>query len=370
MRIDRVEVMVVGPQVQRFTWSHDLPEQYMTNTVVRIFSDDGVEGFGGVSNYTSYAHDRYTAETLRHLVPALIGRDPLDREALWRSLWSRVFPLAPGALAVVDIALWDLLGKTSNLPIYQLLGGTRRQIPSYASTPMLEDVAAYLDFVDQLLEQGFGAVKFHCWCVPDRDLELARAVRERHAPDRLALMLDVENNYDWDSALRVAKELEALEFTWFEAPLMDYDLEGYRRLTRRANIPIVPSGNWVQDLPSFQEALRKEAWSRARTDVTVCSGLTQARKAMALVEAAGMKCEVMSWGNTLVSAANLHLMLGFDLCTYFEQAVPYEPYEYGMKDVIRTGPDGMVAAPGGPGLGVEVDWQAMEAATLHSFTIP
>ena len=194
MRIDRVEVRVVGPQAQRFTWSHDLPEQYMTNTVVRIFTDDGVEGVAGVSNYTSYAHDRYTAETLRHLVPALIGCDPREREALWRSLWSRVFPLAPGALAVVDIALWDLLGKASNLPIYQLLGGARRQIPSYASTPMLEDVSAYLDFVDQLLEQGFGAVKFHCWCVPDRDLELARAVRGKHAPDRLALMLDVENN--------------------------------------------------------------------------------------------------------------------------------------------------------------------------------
>ena len=126
MRIDRVEVRVVGPQVERFTWSHDLPEQYMTNTVVRIFTDEGVEGVGGVSNYTSYRHDRYTAETLRHLVPALIGRNPMEREALWRSLWSRVFPLAPGALAVLDIALWDLMGKTANLPIYHLLGGARR----------------------------------------------------------------------------------------------------------------------------------------------------------------------------------------------------------------------------------------------------
>ena len=351
MRIDRVEVRVVGPQVERFTWSHDLPEQYMTNTVVRIRTDEGVEGVGGVSNYTSYRHDRYTAETLRHLIPALIGRNPMEREALWRSLWSRVFPLAPGALAVVDVALWDLMGKTANLPIYQLLGGARSQIPSYASTPMLEDVSAYLDFVDQLLEQGFGAVKFHCWCVPDRDLELARAVRGKHAPDRVALMLDVENNYDWQSALRVARELEDLEFTWFEAPLMDYDLEGYRRLTRRVDIPIVPSGNWVQDLPAFQQALRRETWSRARTDVTVCSGLTPARKAMALVEAAGMKCEVMSWGNTLVSAANLHLMLGFNLCTYFEQAVPYPPYEYGMKDVIRTGSDGMVDGSRRPGSG-------------------
>ena len=367
MQIERVEVQVVGPKVQRFTWSHDLPEQYMTNTLVRIFTDEGIEGFAGVSNYTSYDYDRYTAETLRHLIPTLIGKNPLLREALWRSLWSRVFPLTPGALAVIDIALWDLLGKAADLPLYQLLGGARDQIPSYASTPLLEDVSSYLDFVDEMVDQGFQAIKFHCWCVPEKDLELARAVRKKYPRQKVALMLDAENNYDWHSALRVATELEDLEFSWFEAPLMDYDLEGYQELTGRVGIPILPSGNWIQDLPSLQKGLQLRAWTSARTDVTVCGGLTPARKALALVEAAGTNCEVMSWGNTLVSAANLHLMLGFNSCTYFEQAVPYEPYEYGMKDVIRTQQDGTVQAPQGPGLGVEVNWEAMAAASLLTF---
>ena len=95
------------------------------------------------------------------------------------------------------------------------------------------------------------------------------------------------------------------------------------------------------------------------------SGFTQARKAVALVEAAGLDCEIMSWGFTLISAANLHLQLGFPNCKYFEQSVPYDSYEYGMKDVIRTQPDGYVYAPRGPGLGVEVDWEAMEKATIH-----
>ena len=84
-----------------------------------------------------------------------------------------------------------------------------------------------------------------------------------------------------------------------------------------------------------------------------------------MVEAAGLRCEIMSWGNTLVSTANLHLMLGTGLSTYFEQAVPWEPYEYGMHDVIRTQADGHVVAPSGLGLGVEIDWDAMEAATIH-----
>jgi L-alanine-DL-glutamate epimerase-like enolase superfamily enzyme len=88
---------------------------------------------------------------------------------------------------------------------------------------------------------------------------------------------------------------------------------------------------------------------------------------MILAETAGMNCEVMCWGYTLISAANLHLMLGFPNSTYYEQPVPYDAYEYGMKDVIRTQPDGYVLAPQRPGLGVEVDWKAMEAATICSF---
>src|SRR5262245_9829569 len=104
MQIERIEVRAVTPKVPRYTWSHDLPEQFMTNTLVRIFTDAGLEGVGGVSNYTSFDYDRYTAETLRHLAPILVGRDPLLRESLWRDLRPRAFPLAPTALAAIDIA--------------------------------------------------------------------------------------------------------------------------------------------------------------------------------------------------------------------------------------------------------------------------
>lgn len=364
MRIERVEVRVVAPQVTRYTWSHDLPEQFMTNTIVRIFTDDGVEGVGGVANYTSFDYDRYTGETLRHLIPILIGRDPLQRESIWRDLRPRAFPLAPGATAAIDIALWDLAGKVADMPLYRMLGGARDRIPAYASTPLLPDVPAYLRFVDELLEQGFRAIKFHAWCIPEKDLELARAVRKHHPGTDVAFMHDAENNYDRLGALRVARELDDLGFTWFEAPLPDYELGAYRELTSRVDIPVLPSGNWFQDLPSFAAAIQSGAWRVARTDVTACGGITPARKAMILAETAGMNCEIMCWGYTLVSTANLHLMLAFPNATYYEQPVPYDAYEYGMLDVVRTGADGYVTAPEGPGLGVRVDWKAMEAATL------
>ena len=365
MKIDRVEVMAVAPEVQRFTWSHDLPEQHMTNTVVRIHTDDGQEGVGGVSNYTSHAFDRYTTETARHFIPILIGQDPLQREKIWNSLFTRVFPLAPGALAAIDIALWDLLGKSTGLPVWRLLGGACNRIPAYASTPMFDDIPAYLKFVEEMIERGFRAIKFHCWCLPEKDRELAREVRRAFPSDDVRFMLDVENNYSWQDSLETAQELQDLNFLWFEAPLMDHDRDGYRRLTERVDIPVIPSGNWVQDLTSWKDALESGCWSRARTDVTVCGGFTPAQKYMALVQAAGMNCEIMSWGNTLISSANLNLMLGTGLSSYFEQAVPYEPYEYGMHDVIRTGPDGYVQASEQPGLGYAIDWDAMHAATIH-----
>ena len=115
VKIDRVEVFAVAPRVQRFTWSHDLPEQHMTNTLVRISTDDGVEGVGGVSNYTSYDFDRYTAETMRHMIPALVGRDPLQREQIWNSLRSRVFPIEPGATRRVILRYTQVLGRDGDL---------------------------------------------------------------------------------------------------------------------------------------------------------------------------------------------------------------------------------------------------------------
>jgi len=369
MKITKVEVRAVAPPVDRFTWSDDLPDQYSTNTLVRIYTDAGVEGIAGVWNATSYDFERYTAESIRHLAPILVGKDPLLRENIWHEIRPRVFPLPPQSLAAIDIALWDLAGKTANLPLYKLLGGARHKIAAYASTPLFDDVDAYLQNAEEFIAQGFKAIKFHTWCIPQNDLELARAVRAKYPGDEVAFMLDAENNYDRDGALRVAQELEAMGFAWFEAPLHDADLDGYRELTARVSIPILPSGNWFQDLASFSHAIHTQAWGRARTDAAMMGGITQAAKAIALTQAAGMKCEIMSWGYSLVSAANLHLMLAHDNCSYYEQSVPCPPYEYGMKDVIRAQPDGYAYAPQGPGLGLEVDWEAMEEATILQFAV-
>ena len=101
MQIKRVEIQVIGPETEHQTWSDDLPGQYQSNTLIRIYTDSGIEGIAGVWNATSFGYDHYTAESLRHLVPILIGRDPCERESILHDLRPRVFPQPPGALAVI-----------------------------------------------------------------------------------------------------------------------------------------------------------------------------------------------------------------------------------------------------------------------------
>ena len=206
-RIEHVRVTCVGPPAERPTWSHDLPEQFMTLVVVRVRDDEDAEGIGAVWNATSFDFDRYTAEAMRHLIPILVGRNPLDREAIMHDMRPRVFPLPGGALAAIEVALFDLAAQRANLPLHRLLGGTRDRIPAYASPPLLADIPAYLEFVAACLDDGFRAIKFHTWCDPARDLALARAVRREHPGGDIDFMLDVENNYSRDEAMRAGREL-------------------------------------------------------------------------------------------------------------------------------------------------------------------
>lgn len=369
LRIDRAEVFVVGPETERYTWAEGMSEQYMANIVLRLTTAGGLEGVAGAAMITSHSFDRAVGETLRWVLPDVMGASFTEREAVWHRMRTLGTPQVPQAQSLVDIALWDMAAKAANLPLYQLLGGARSKILSYASTPLLKDNAAYMDYVAERQREGYKAIKFHCWCNPALDLPMCEAAHERFAGSGLDLMLDVEQRYDRRAALKVARRLSELGFGWFEAPLVDTDIEGYRLLKRSATVPIIAAGNTWLDLQMIEQAIRLDAWSAVRVDATICGGITPIRKIMALAEAYGMTVEVQCWGYTLTQAANLQVMLGFANCTYFEQPAPYPAFEYGSLDVIRTDSQGYVHAPPGPGLGIRIDWEATRKAAILSFEV-
>jgi L-alanine-DL-glutamate epimerase-like enolase superfamily enzyme len=369
LAIDRAQVWVVGPETERYAWADGMPDQFMCNTILKLTTTGGLEGVAGAVMCSSHAFDRSIAETLRYLLPEILGRTALEREALWFRLRSLNTPLVPQAMSLIDIALWDMAGKLAQLPLYRLLGGARDRVPAYASTPLLADAEAYVDYCAARLEEGYSAVKFHCWCEPSRDVPMVETVHRAIAGKGLALMLDVEQRYTRDQAISAARRLEPLGLAWFEAPLLDTDLEGYRELRRHTAVPIIPAGNTVLDLAGVERGLAMGAWSAARVDVTIAGGITPARKIMALAEAHNTTCELQCWGYTLTQAANLHVMLAYGNCRYFEQPAPYPAFEYGALDVIRPDAEGNVRVPDAPGLVIGIDWPAVEAATIHRLEV-
>lgn len=368
-KIERAEVFVVGPDTERYTWAEGMSGQYMVNIILRLTSSGGLEGLAGAAMITANGFDRSVGETLRHTLPDLMGQTPAEREAIWHRMRNLGTPQVPQAQSLIDIALWDMAARYANLPLYQLLGGARHKILSYASTPLLADDQAYIDYVGERRDEGFKAVKFHCWCNPARDLPMCEAAAKHFAGTGMELMLDVEQRYNLAGALKVGRRLGELGFQWFEAPLVDTDVAGYREIKRQTTVPIIAAGNTWLDLQQLEAAVRADCWSALRVDATICGGITPIRKIMALAEANGMNVEVQCWGYTLTQAANLHVMLAYPNCTYFEQPVPYPAFEYGATNVIRTDQEGYVHAPEGIGLGIGIDWAAVKKATILDFDV-
>jgi hypothetical protein len=244
-RIERAEVFVVAPDVERYTWAEGMTG-VMVNVILRLTAASGLQGIAGAAMITSHGFDRSAGEALRTVLPDVIGRDPAEREALWHRMRNLGTPMVPQAHSLVDIALWDMTARQAGMPLYKLLGGAREKILSYASTPLLADNQAYIDYVGERQTEGFKAIKFHCWCVPERDLPMCEAVHKHFEATGLKLMLDAEQRYELQGAIHVARRLGELGFRWFEAPLVDTDLDGYREIKRSSTVPVIAAGNtWL-----------------------------------------------------------------------------------------------------------------------------
>ena len=178
MKITGVSVQVVDAGVTMVF--ADRLIMNLANVIVRVQTDDGIEGVAGSSTYLGA---RAVAAALAELRPLLIGEDPLYRERIWQRLNEvSILMVPPHSLALVDCALWDLAGRAAGLPVYKLLGAQRDELPAYASSLTYATHADFQREVEAWLEHGFRAIKLHVWGDPDRDIELCTAVRAQVGP--------------------------------------------------------------------------------------------------------------------------------------------------------------------------------------------
>jgi L-alanine-DL-glutamate epimerase-like enolase superfamily enzyme len=287
-------------------WTENAGQGCLTTTIVVVTDSEGTTGVGAYDGFTPGPGDLSVLESVRSLAGAVLGRDTDCQERLLQDLRvGVVFPFPIAALSLIDMALWDLAAKRRGLPLCDVLGRARDQIAAYASLPTMGAEEDYVEVVGRAQADGLQAVKVHAWGDPAKDIKLLTRLRTEYPA--LTLMHDAEGVYDHRAAQQVANalEVEALDYRWFEAPLPDFDLSGYRELRGRVTIPVLPAGYAMWDLRQFAEALRDSPWSAVRGSVGSL-GVSGLHKVMLLAAAFGLDSEPVSYGGSLVQAAGLH----------------------------------------------------------------
>ena len=368
--IDGIELLAIGPSGERVTWSARLGPMYEAMIVARLSLSNGVEAIAGATTYTELEFDRTLFHAAALMAPFVLGREAFDIRAVYRDMRARYVPLGHLATSLFDIALHDGKAKSSNQPLYEMLGAARHEIPAYASSPLLPTDQAYIDYCRMMLENGYRAIKIHPYCMADDDERLLHALVEEFSDHDIGWSFDADGSYTCAEAHFIGRILDAAGWEFFEAPLPDTDLRGYTALASALDIDVICGGNSLPFPQLIEFALQTGAWDRSRFDVTGIGGFTGAGEVVAATRTLGKTCEIQSWGYTLTQAANLHHMLTHSACAYFEQATPVEKYEFGAQHVIRPDAGGLVRPSGLPGLGVEMDWDRIEPCIYARRTFP
>ena len=260
------------------------------------------------------------------------------------------------------MALWDLAARSEDLSIADLLGRRRDRIRGCASAPPVETAEDCEAMVDELLDAGFRAIKLHVCGDLETDIAVCRAAR-RAAGDEVDLMMDAMALYDRYEARSLGFVLDDLDFRWFEDPLSDEDLEGWRELRRPDRDPRRGGGLGAVHGAGLRPAGRVR---RLRRRAHGCGAKRHHRAARA------RRHRRLPWAqvrgpqlrSALGQAANLQVALSIANGDFFELPVPVGGLDVGVQEGIKLDEDGFVSAPDGPGLGLELDPDALAACRI------
>lgn len=374
MKITDVRTILLSvPIPPERRWRTDFGVSPKTDAAfVVVETDEGITGYGEAKGAAPVM--RTIVES--RLKPALLGQDPTRVEYLWEWMYSGSrtgLALKYGrpyaghgvrgetmcAISGVDVALWDIFGKSLGLPIYKLLGGgVRQRIRAYASGGWAAPGKAAGEMTGYA-EKGFGAVKMRVGGLDDEDFPARSVARLREAREALGpkidIMLDTHGALTVVQAVQLAKLAEDLNISWFEEPvLVGDDLEGMVEVRQRTTIPIATGENEATRF-SFQRILDARAADILQPDIAIAGGLTETRRIATLAHAKGFGVAPHVWGSALLWAASLQFAAATPNCVIFEFCQAYNPLLYDLITTpVAVNRDGYVDVPGGPGLGVEL----------------
>jgi D-galactarolactone cycloisomerase len=337
-------------------------------TVVKVFTDEGIVGIGS----PGYGASPVIANWLK---PQLVGQDPFHLER-----FAPLFRMANAAWGV-EIALWDIIGKACGQPLHKLWGGFRDRVPAYASFIEVRSPERRAEDVQARRAEGWRAVKLrvHDWTMRE-DIAQVEAVR-RAVGDEVTLLVDANQAqqpgtahptpgpvWSYERALHTARELERLGVYWLEEPLDRYDLEGLTRLCAAVDI-LIAGGENNRGLHEYRWLIERDCYDVLQPEAMVGETMSQIRKACALAEMHRKQCAPHHGGGGLGFVAHLHLCAAIPNCPFVEvfhdlPGISSDLFQWYLTEPIRLDPaDGCMAAPAGPGLGVEIDEEKLRWAT-------
>jgi L-alanine-DL-glutamate epimerase-like enolase superfamily enzyme len=339
-----------------------VPRDHFDATLVIVHAGDGLSGFGSGSPIP----DR---QLLEHF---LKGVDPMQTEVV-REICetvdfhgSRPWP--------VEVAVWDLVGRALDQPLWLLLGGRSERLVAYASSGERVEPKERVARVVAWRDRGVKAIKIRFshgdW---RRDVEVVEEVRQAIG-STMQIMVDVNQGWrmpgdrrrPWDvpTATAVARALEGLDVYWLEEPLPTSNVDGYALLRQRTGIRIA-AGEMVRSLREARELLVRGGVDVVQPDVVLAGGIGGCRRIAAMADLFDRMFSPHTWSNGLGMVANLHLAMAVSSCEYIE--IPYDPpawsparRDYLLPQPLEIAADGTIRPPEGPGLGVTPDLHALE----------
>jgi L-alanine-DL-glutamate epimerase-like enolase superfamily enzyme len=354
--------------------AHPGEESDTQSGLLTVICDDGTEGY---CIYNPEVIRSYVVEKLYK--PILVGQDPFERERLWQELLLRqrgsAEQLTDRALCAIELALWDVAGRKLGMPVHKLIGSYRDKAPAYGSTMVGDHVPGglscpedYARFAEQLVKRGYKAIKLHTWMPsgaaapdPKADVKACAAVREAVGPD-IALMLDAYHWYSRTDALYLGRELQKLDYAWYEEPMDEASMTSYAWLADNLDIPVLGPEVAMGKHMVRAEWAKSGACDIMRVGVFDVGGLAPSLKTAHLAEAFNMNCEIHGGG-----PGNLTVVCCVKNCDWYERGLlhPFIDYErvpaYLNELPDPMDEDGFVHISQKPGIGFDINLEYINA---------
>ncbi len=327
--------------------------------VVKVETDEGITGIG----FAGGLHDEgsVTLHGINHFKQYVVGKDPFDTERIWDDMWQPKLVGRRGVttriISGIDMALWDVKGKATGLPLYKMLGGFTDKVAVYIAGGYyeegkgLEDLAA--EAVDSV-SMGVTAIKIKIGGAPiNEDVERVRVVREAIGPD-VRLMVDANCAYRFYEAIEIARKMEKYDVFWFEEPVNPDDYRGHRAVAEATSIPIATGENEYTRY-GFRDLIENRCAAILMPDALIMGGITEFMKVAALAQAHDLP--VAPHG---MQDVHVHLVAAVSnglITEYYRGST--DPMWDTMFEETLTVEDGHLRPPNRPGLGIELNDEAL-----------